>query len=144
MQTENYSNPKLMISGRNRERFDLAIQLSNNNKAVGWSEEMVCADETGSRDKEGTKIKTLVFYWAEPDNKPSFNKFPVPLDPKGMAELAWQWLDSLTKDDFKPSAYNDGDVDNVRGWLVFTQAWGHVTGWQSFVGVQPYSCWIGK
>lgn len=143
MRSENYDNPKLMISGRNRDRFDLAIQLSDTHKAVGWSEEMMSATERDHLNEEAN-VKTLVFYWTEPTHNENFNKFPVPLDPKGIAELAWQWLDNLTDEDYEPTTLNDFDVEEEHGWLVFTKMWGHVTGWESSVGVQPYSCWIGK
>lgn len=138
---ENYDNPKLMVTGRKRDRFDLALQLSEKDTAVGWSEAMINPDEYYD---EGTKIKTLVFYWAEPTNDPNFHKFPTPLDHTGMADLAWRWLENLSKEDYDATEYDDGDVENRRGWLVFTHMWGHVLGWQSFVGVQPYSCWLGK
>lgn len=67
--------------------------------------------------------------------------FPVPLGYERCAEIAWDWLQSVTYPD-EP----DHDGDNAKGWRCFTEAWGQIEtyGYASFLAVTPEWLMFGK
>jgi hypothetical protein len=116
-------NKILRVSGEGLEKLKVVLSLCDNQKAIGYH-----------------AIKEqITFFWS---NHEQATLFPSPLHLDRVAELASDWL--ATSAHYGPAPDHDGD--NERGWLCFTQNWGHIEpfGWQAFIAIKPLWLMFGK
>lgn len=130
----NMDNFELKVTGEDREEFDLAFQIAflSQNSATGWTV---------------SPIKGLIFHWCRPDHSNKVNIFPTPLDWKRAADIAWDWLNKMDRDEFIKYADRepDHDGDNGRGYSIYNESWGHIDhDWSGFVAVVPRWAMHGK
>jgi len=128
-------NPIININGLDKDRLRTAMQLVIEDKAVGWAE---------TNGENGQPV--LILYWITRRNDDNYNKFLSPLNRDQMADVAWDWLQSLDKDSaWTHNTINDPDIQIDRGWRIYTEAWGHINNQhQAFIAIEPHSLWIGK
>ena len=113
------------VSSECRASFDKCMELLWHKVPGGF------ASHYTVRKIEG--VETLILLWhEEQDAKP----LPFKLSLEAAKSFGWNWLEQ--------SAYGgqpDHDGDNGRGFRVFNEDWGHVSGMHyAFAGIQP--CWM--
>lgn len=79
-----------------------------------------------------------------PDVPPAAIKaLPFPMQCEGATRFAWEWLNGEA--DYGEKDWQDDDVSEERGFVVYNQDWGHVMDSPyGFVGVLPAWQWYGK
>lgn len=81
--------------------------------------------------------KGLIFYWATEAANETAIEVPFKMDADAAADFASRWL----KDTASYAPEPDHDGDNGKGWRVYTDSWGAVSGEDfSICAVQP--CWM--
>lgn len=85
--------------------------------------------------------KALVLLWHEEQRSGvELQRFPVPLDAKGAAEMAWRWLEEADR-----GSEPDHDGDNGKGFRIYCGHWGRFEGLTySIVGIVPAWAEYGK
>lgn len=111
-------NVVLRVNGEGLDRLKTVMKLAEWPYAVGYAVSGDC----------------FVLFWTKHE---SMTAFPTRLTMDRCAEIAFDWLKEA---DYGKQPDHDGD--NEKGWLCFTEAWGHVApyGWQAFIAVKP--CWM--
>jgi hypothetical protein len=124
-------NRHISIQSEGRKAFDLAFQLMFDNAAGGKATHYF-------EDKE----KGLVLLWAEDTSKKSIPLL-TKLAWKEAADLAWTWLENQPKEQYRD--YLDHDGSNNKGFKVYNESWGHVSGsFYAILAVLPVWAWYGK
>jgi len=117
-------NPVLKINGISLDRLKIALTLSSEDTATGYS-----------IDKDNGRF--ILYRYTSSD---AMIPFPTPLSMNRCAELIWDWLQS--------SEYPrepDHDGDNKKGWLCYTEGWGHVNhDYRAFIAVEASWIMYGK
>ena len=115
--------PRLIITGKSKERLIAAMNFLENNKASGYY-----------LDKN-----KLVYFWTDHDLS---TKFPVLMSLEACSHIAFEWLKETADYGKEP----DHDGSNSKGWKISIDAWGHIEGfgWQAFVRIEPYWIMCGK
>lgn len=105
---------ELIAQGKPSLRQALEIAFRHNapgGKMEGWAV-----------SKVDQKFPGLVLLWSLDDVVNELpNKLPFKMGIEGAAEFVWSWLQ---EQDYGPEPDHDGD--NGKGWMVYTDGWGHV------------------
>lgn len=121
-------NRLISIQSEGRKAFDLAFELFLNN-------------ETATHYLDDPK-KGLILFWGA-DVSHTYVKFPIPLNAKQAADLAWAWLSSKKDDEYLDWCDHDGS--DGHGFKVYNEEWNKVGGMSySILAVQPVWAWYGK
>lgn len=136
-----FNNRIFDINGpmEDRESFDaviaLAFRLSCHHKLKIDASSFLFDGQSG-----------LVFSWSESDK--ALVKLPCPIGPKSVAEIAWNWLDTMEAKGMHLGHWEcdaEHDGNNSPGWRVFLEDWGHVGAVRSAICcVRPCFVWHGK
>lgn len=123
--------PEFVVTGETKQllidTLDIGFCVTGHSTAVGWK-------ATDSR---------MVLYWASDGSLTRPHPFIVPMSGKDVAESVWAWLQTLSRDVF-PQEY-DHDGGNNRGWKVYTEAWGQISGdTYAFLAIEPHWMVCGK
>lgn len=90
-----------------------------------------------------TKKHGFILYWHE-DGKDSI-AFPYEMEYKDVVPFVWGWLQKVEYGDYENPIDDGGDVDNVKGFRIFNEDWGHVDNSSyAFIAIRPAWAWIGK
>jgi hypothetical protein len=88
----------------------------------------------------------LILLWFAQD--PKTNKFPVPLNAVEVAPIVFNWLSSEAAKKMECTGWDknaDHDGENIRGWRVYVEDWGHIGDERSVIcAIRPSYNWIGK
>lgn len=83
---------------------------------------------------------SLIFLWSMNEGHIGSVRLPFKMDSLGATNFALQWLAEV-----EYGSEPDHDGDNGRGWRVYNEEWGNVSGlWSAIVGVQPVWAMYGK
>lgn len=122
------------VNGRTEEQLLKTLELiflQTGRRAEAWKQ-----------DKE----YGLILFWV--NDATDSERFPTPLDAKGVLPLVMSWLNgdfAKTVDCKGWDADTDHDGHNTMGWRVFCEDWGHVNGdWRAFCAIKPAYMWHGK
>ncbi len=125
------------VVSRHREMFNLAMQLA------------FCGE--GFKPHIATHYlihpeKGFCLFWEKPTKAETkeVQVLPYGMNYTQAAELIWGWLiDPQTP--LVKKCPSGGDVDNLRGWRVYNEDWGHILGDSyGIVAVQAHAAWSGK
>jgi hypothetical protein len=73
--------------------------------------------------------------------KTPVSPLPFKMDKQGLCDFAWAWLQKGADYGSRP----DTDGDSERGWRVYNEGWGHVSGnCYAIVAIQPFWFVYGK
>jgi hypothetical protein len=135
-----FDNVHIQIRGEHKDdlltAIQLAMKITDNSKVVSYKID----------DKYG-----FIVNWVYNDGES--HPLPVALGPEEITGIIWKWLESLdwSKVDSQydivsfNGRLNDYDVVEERGWLLYTEEWGHVNGQYSAIfAVVPAWLWLGK
>lgn len=120
-------NFELTVQSEGRKQFDLAMQIAfrDHAKAVGY---------------RISKEKGLILYWSK-TSVTDLIPFAYDMNCQQATEFVWGWIESNPPKGERP----DHDGDNEKGFIVYTDSWGHVDGqWQAFVGIGVIWAMYGK
>lgn len=121
----NEDTPVFQVSGHGLDMLTAALHLAFGEKrtAKGWFEN----DER------------MALCWTD---HPEMKRFPAELTMRECAPLMLAWLDRVV-DHGNPL---DHDGDSKKGWLLFTEGWGHVDPWgyHAFIAIRPKWQHYGK
>lgn len=122
----NDDTPVFQVSGSGLRQLHATLELAVGARttAKGWA----------------VNEDRMALFWAE---HKEMTAFPAPLIMRDCAALMMSWLEDGDVDFGKPL---DHDGDSGKGWLVFTEGWGHVAPWgyQAFIAVSPHWQHFGK
>lgn len=123
-------NFRIDVTAEGRQTLIVAMQIAfRHNSAGGKTKAWASVGIPDPSERTATdppKIETLVFFWHDQPDDCSGGQtamLPAALDHEGAGDLAWRWLEEIDRGE-RP----DLDGDAVRGFRVFTDAWGHVAG----------------
>jgi hypothetical protein len=118
--------PIFQVSGSGHAKLRQALELAVGDHVTvqGWA----------------TTDDRIGLFWTESND---MIPFPAPMKVGDCALFMCSWLDSGNVDFGKPL---DHDGDSDKGWLLFTEGWGHVDPWgyQCFIAVTPRWQHFGK
>lgn len=147
-------NDKFLVSGVGLQKLKDCFKLIfNDRKAIGYCireeeigqgydpvEFLINPKDSYVLKPAKHKIKRLIFYWSEIGSKPDFVKFPFKMNSDLCAEFVDSWLKET---EFPKEPDIDGECE--RGWLTYTEDWGHVDDeWSAIVAISPYWAMYGK
>lgn len=146
-------NKIFKINGRTKQQLRLAL-------------EVLLLDEYGKMEKvKGwyyKKNKGLILTWHinEKTNTTPFTDRmgrPSEIGVEELTEQLWSWLQTEeaknTEDtgEWEDKYLDDSDVTEERGWLLYTEKWGHIsetkdggTDHYSIAAIKPTWLWYGK
>lgn len=137
----NGDNPEFRVSGESKEQLEATLRLALN---------VLGERSAGSFVDSPTHGLILRWHDASSSNGKATN-FMIPrMTPDtGLVDSVWAWLVEAQKDEKRydnadaGSLY--GEVSQHKGWLVYTEDWGHVDDdFYALVAVKPYHLWFGK
>lgn len=90
-----------------------------------------------------TKKHGFILYWGGNGAK-DITPFPYEMSCKEAIPFIWGWLQKVDYEDYE-KPYDDGDVQNEKGFRIFNEMWGHVdSNSYAFVAIKPAWAWLGK
>ena len=131
-------NQHIHVKARDKGTFykaiDLAFEVQDCDGATGYY-----VDPKGG----------FVFIWWVKSDNPKHQMFPFTMKAQQAADFAWQWLQTLKKEDWERLSVNEvygDDVDSEEGLEIYTdEDWGHVNDDSAGIcGIRPYWAWLGK
>jgi hypothetical protein len=151
----NMDNFHIEIVARGQEVMARGLEIAfaaHGGKADGWGVVGVDPPSDEKKDRYDNRAPSLLgvvnvphyvltFYSSRPETRFDYNSFPVPVDAKDAAKVAFDWLKQKGEYGDQP----DHDGDNERGFYLFCNTWGHVLGSHyGIVGVGPAWAMLGK
>lgn len=86
----------------------------------------------------------FILYW-DGDGVKGVIAFPYEMSYKDAIPFVWGWLQKVDYDIYEEPCDDGGDVENVKGFRIFNEMWGHVDGdHYAFIAVKPAWAWLGK
>lgn len=82
----------------------------------------------------------MVLFWTDPKGMEGYHPLPFKMD----ANTASAWIMNWLKEAEYPKPY-DHDGDNLKGWRIYNDSWGHVDNrWEAVVAIAPVWALYGK
>jgi hypothetical protein len=122
------------VNGRSNNRLRDAIKLA-------------APDRCKLKGFRKHESKGLIFYWTD-SKRPGYSAFPAPLTAEDVFPMVVQYLASKEVRIAKHEGWDanaDHDGDNVAGWRVYVEDWGHVDDeYEAAFAVKFAWIWLGK
>lgn len=132
-----YDNRLLNMNGRSDEQLKLALRFA-------------FMDQYGDKTCDGWEFnptKGLVLYQYFNDRS-TVNQFPSPMSADDVFPIVKRWLQSDQAASVPLGEWEgdiDQDGDNIDGWRVYVEDWGHVDRqWGCLCAIKRAYLWLGK
>lgn len=134
-----YDNRILNMNGQSDEQLKLALKFAFRDQ---YDRENTC------KAWEVKPDKGLVLYQYHSDSNKNVQKLPAPMSADDVFTLVKNWLttdeaSAIPHEDWDRDIDHDGD--NIVGWRMYLEDWGHVGGdWGALCCIKPAYLWLGK